>query len=144
MANSRNSIDISKNKYELYNVIGRIKMSKRFAPLYDFRALGQAIKTARTDRKESRKDVSDAINMSPRYLANIENKGQHPSLQLLYELVTRYDISVDEFFFKNKSAEKSTQRRQLDNLLDSIDEDGIKVLTATAREIIEVEKSKKR
>lgn len=36
--------------------------------------------------------------ISPRYLANIENKGQQPSLQIFYELVTRYDISVDQFF----------------------------------------------
>lgn len=38
--------------------------------------------------------------ISPRYLANIENKGQQPSLQIFYELVTRYDISVDQFFFR--------------------------------------------
>lgn len=60
--------------------------------------------------------------ISPRYLANIENKGQQPSLQIFYELVTRYDISVDQFFFPDKSAEKDTQRRQLDTLLDSMSE----------------------
>ena len=50
-------------------------MAKRPVPLYDFAAFGQAIKGARTERKESRKDVSDAMNISPRYLTNIENKG---------------------------------------------------------------------
>ena len=53
-------------------------MAKRPVPLYDFAAFGQAIKAARTARKESRKDVSDAMNISPRYLTNIENKGQQP------------------------------------------------------------------
>ena len=77
--------------------------------------------------------------ISPRYLANIENKGQQPSLQIFYELVTRYDISVDQFFFPDKSAEKDTQRRQLDTLLDSMSEKGIRVVTATAKEIAEVE-----
>ena len=91
-------------------------MAKRPVPLYDFAAFGQAIKAARTARKESRKDVSDAMNISPRYLTNIENKGQQPSLQIFYELVTRYNISVDQFFFPNRDAEKSTQRRQLDAL----------------------------
>ena len=43
-------------------------MAKRPVPLYDFAAFGQAIKAARTARKESRKDVSDAMNISPRYL----------------------------------------------------------------------------
>lgn len=100
-------------------------MAKRPVPLYDFAAFGQAIKAARTARKESRKDVSDAMNISPRYLTNIENKGQQPSLQIFYELVTRYNISVDQFFFPNKDAEKSTQRRQLDTLLDSISDKGL-------------------
>lgn len=80
-------------------------MAKRPVPLYDFAAFGQAIKAARTARKESRKDVSDAMNISPRYLTNIENKGQQPSLQIFYELVTRYNISVDQFFFPNRDAE---------------------------------------
>ena len=48
-------------------------MAKRPVPLYDFNAFGQAIKSARMERKESRKDVCDAMNISPRYLANIEN-----------------------------------------------------------------------
>ena len=42
-------------------------MAKRPVPLYDFAAFGQAIKAARTARKESRKDVSDAMNISPRW-----------------------------------------------------------------------------
>ena len=114
-------------------------MSKRPTAKHDFKAFGQAIKAARTERKESRNKVSDEMYISPRYLANIENKGQQPSLQIFYELVTRYDISVDQFFFPDKSAEKDTQRRQLDTLLDSMSEKGIRVVTATAKEIAEVE-----
>lgn len=114
-------------------------MAKRPTAEYDFKAFGQAIKAARTERKESHKKVSDEMYISPRYLANIENKGQQPSLQIFYELVTRYDISVDQFFFPDKSAEKDTQRRQLDTLLDSMSEKGIRVVTATAKEIAEVE-----
>ena len=58
---------------------------------------------------------------------------------MLYDLVTRYDISVDEFFFPDKSADKSTQRRQLDALLDDMSDKGIRVMTATAREIADIE-----
>lgn len=57
-------------------------MAKRPVPKYDFKAFGAAIKAARTGRKESRKKVSDEMFISPCYLANIENKGQHPSLQI--------------------------------------------------------------
>ena len=89
-------------------------MAKRPVPKYDFKAFGAAIKAARTGRKESRKKVSDEMFISPRYLANIENKGQHPSLQILYELVTLLDVSVDQFFFPEREQEKSTRRRQLE------------------------------
>ena len=103
----------------------------------------QAIKEARTKRGESRKNVSDDMDISPRYLANIENKGQQPSLQIFYELVTRYDISVDQYFFPDKSADKSTMRRQLDTLLDGMSDKGLHIVTETAKAVVEVEKENK-
>ena len=115
-------------------------MAKRPVPLYDFKAFGAAIKAARKEYGESRKTVIDALYISPRYLANIENKGQQPSLQVFYDLVTRYHISVDQIFFPNDNAEKSTQRRQLDTLLDSMSDNGLRIVAATAKEITEVEK----
>lgn len=119
--------------------IARANDMKRPTPLYDFKAFGEAIKEARKKRGESRNKASSDLYISPRYLANIENKGQHPSLQVFYDLVTRYDISVDEFFFPDKSADKSTQRRQLDALLDDMSDKGIRVMTAAAREIADIE-----
>ena len=114
-------------------------MAKRPVPRYDFKAFGAAIKAAREGCKESRKQVSDEMYISPRYLANIENKGQHPSLQIFFELMLRYNISVDQFLL-DKPVEKDTQRRQLDALLDGISDTGLRIVTATAKEIAEVEK----
>lgn len=114
-------------------------MSKRPVPQYNFKAFGAAIKAARMERKESRKKVSDEMYISPRYLANIENKGQHPSLQIFFELMLRYNISVDQFLME-KPVRKNTQRRQLDALLDSMSDNGLRIITATAKEIAEVEK----
>ena len=109
---------------------------------YDFKAFGEAIKAARTGRKESRKQVSDEMYISPRYLANIENKGQHPSLQIFFELMLRYNISVDQFLLDTPT-QKDTKRRQLDALLDDMSDNGIRIVTATAKEISEVEKEDK-
>ena len=117
-------------------------MAKRPVEKYDFKAFGEAIKAARTERKESRKKVSDEMFISPRYLANIENKGQHPSLQIFFELMLRYDISVAQFLLE-KPDTKNTQRRQLDTLLDTMSDKGIRIVTATAKEIKEVEKEDK-
>ena len=118
-----------------------MNMAKRPVEKYDFMAFGKAIKDARKERTESRKTVSNEMYISPRYLANIENNGQHPSLQIFFELVRRYNISVDQFLLE-APAGKSTNRRQLDALLDDMSDTGIRIVTATAKEIIEVEKSK--
>ena len=71
-------------------------MAKRPVQKYNFQPFGAAIKKARTGRKESRNKVGNEMYLSPRYLANIENKGQHPSLQIFFELVSRYHISADQ------------------------------------------------
>ena len=92
---------------------------------FDFKAFGQAIKAARK------------ANIAPRYIASIENSGQHPSLQILYELVTLLDVSVDQFFFPEREQEKSTRRRQLDTMLDTMSETDLKIMSATAKGIEE-------
>ena len=116
-----------------------MNMAKRPVPRYDFKAFGAAIKAARMGRKESRKKVCDEMYLSPRYLANIENKGQHPSLQIFFELMLRYNISVDQFLLEQPIG-KNTQRRQLDALLDGMSEKGLQIVAATAKEIVEIER----
>ena len=118
-------------------------MSNRRIPLFDFSDFGKAIKDARMKQGESRKKASDEMNLSPRYLANIENNGQHPSLQLLYELTSRYHLSVDEFFFPEREIEKTAQRRMLDCLLEDMSDEGLRILTASAKEIVDIEKERK-
>ena len=112
---------------------------KRKIDKYDFKAFGQAIKAARKAKGLSRNEVADQMHIAPRYIASIENSGQHPSLQIFYELVTLLDVSVDQFFFPNKKIDISTQRRQLDSLLNDISDKGLQIVTATAKEIKEVE-----
>ena len=96
---------------------------------FDFKAFGQAIKAARKAKGISRNQLAD--------IASIENSGQHPSLQILYELVTLLDVSVDQFFFPEREQEKSTRRRQLDTMLDGMSEKDLKILSATAKGIEE-------
>ena len=117
-----------------------MNMAKRPVPRYDFKAFGAAIKAVRMGRKESRKKVCDEMYLSPRYLANIENKGQHPSLQIFFELMLRYNISVDQLLFEAPIG-RSTQRRQLDAMLDGMSDEGIRIIIATAREIMEIEQT---
>lgn len=114
-----------------------MNMAKRPVQKYNFKPFGAAIKAARNGRKESRNKVGDEMYLSPRYLANIENNGQHPSLQIFFELITRYHISVDQFLFENSTDGKSTERRQLDTLLDGLDEKEIRIITATVQAMLD-------
>lgn len=115
-------------------------MAKRPVEKYNFKPFGAAIKAARMDCKESRKKACDAMYLSSRYLANIENNGQHPSLQIFFELMLRYNVSVDQLLFAAPEG-KNTQRRQLDAMLDRMSDEGIRIVTAAAREIMEIEQA---
>ena len=69
-------------------------------------------------------------NLAPRYIMSIENKGQHPSLQVFYELATLFHISVDPFFFPEDPATQSPRRRQLNADLDTLSESDLLIIKA--------------
>ena len=101
---------------------------------YDFRAFGLAIKAARKKQNLTREQVGAMIEIDPRYLTNIENKGQHPSLQVFY----------DEFFLPASDLDKSTRRRQLEKQLDNLSDKDLVIMESVADGIIkskEVEES---
>ena len=103
---------------------------------YDFRAFGLAIKEARKKQGLTREQVGAMIEIDPRYLTNIENKGQHPSLQVFYDLVTLLNVSVDEIFLPTSDKVKSTRRRQLEQQLDTFDDKDLVVMESVAAGII--------
>ena len=103
---------------------------------YDFRAFGLAIKAARMKQGLTREQVGAMIEIDPRYLTNIENKGQHPSLQVFYDLVSLLNISVDEFFLPVSDLDKSTRRRQLEKQLDNLSDKDLVIMESVADGII--------
>ena len=98
---------------------------------YDFRAFGLAIKEARLKRGLTREQVGALIEIDPRYLTNIENKGQHPSIQVLYDLVSLLHVSVDEFLVK------STRRLQIEKYMDSFTDKELSLMESLASGINE-------
>lgn len=109
---------------------------------YDFRAFGLAIKSARKKQNLTREQVGAMIEIDPRYLTNIENKGQHPSLQVFYDLVSLLNISVDEFFLPASDLDKSTRRRQLEKQLDNLSDKDLIIMESVADGIIKFKKIK--
>ena len=103
---------------------------------YDFRAFGLAIKEARKKQGLTREQVGAMIEIDPRYLTNIENKGQHPSLQVLYDLVSLLNVSVDEFFLSSDNLVKSSRRRQLESKIDNFTDADLVIMESVADGIV--------
>ena len=103
---------------------------------YDFRDLGLAIKEARKKQGLTREQVGAMIEIDPRYLTNIENKWQHPSLQVLYDLVSLLNVSVDEFFLSSDNLIKSSRRRQLESKIDNFTDADLVIMESVADGIV--------
>lgn len=102
---------------------------------FDFMALGQAIKKAREARGITREQLADILNIAPRHIQSIENEGQYPSFQLFVRLITMFDISVDQYIFADRRAERTTLRRQVDSILDTFGDKELTIIEGTAKAI---------
>ena len=123
----------SSKKYKL--TAGDVIMYQR--EKCNLKAFGQAVREARESRGWSREYLAERLDLAPRYIMYIETRGQHPSLQRLYEMSTLFGISIDQFFFPDSTASKTTRRRQLDIMLDSMDDEALSIVSATAKALQE-------
>lgn len=57
--------------------------------------------------------VAELVSKTDRTIMNIENKGQHPSFNLFFKLVTMFDISVDQFFYREEQRDEHSCRKHI-------------------------------
>ena len=110
---------------------------------FDFRPLGLAIREARERAGLSRNDLGDKVFYGERHIADIENVGSHPSFQLFHDLVTMFNISVDEYFYPAEKVAKSTARRQIETALDLLSDNELKIIQGTIDGILNSRENKK-
>ena len=108
---------------------------------FDFRPLGLAIREAREKAGLSRNDLGDKVFYGERHIADIENVGSHPSFQLFHDLVTMFNISVDEYFYPAEKVAKSTARRQIETALDLLSDNELKIIQGTIDGILKSKES---
>ena len=101
--------------------------------MYKRQPLGLAIREARERAGLSRNDLGDKVFYGERHIADIENVGSHPSFQLFHDLVTMFNISVDEYFYPAEKVAKSTARRQIETALDLLSDNELKIIQGTDR-----------
>lgn len=98
---------------------------------FDFTPIGQAIKKAREARGMTREELSGIIGYAPRHIQSIENEGQYPSIELFIQLITMFDVSVDEYIFPDNEVKRSSVRRRLDAELDKLNDKELSIVEAT-------------
>ena len=107
---------------------------------FDFKTIGIAIKRERQKAGMTRDELAEVMHISPRYLISIENDGQAPSFHVFYDLVRMFNISVDQYILESSNFSTSTQRRNIDILMDSLTERELIIVESTIRGIIEARK----
>jgi len=98
----------------------------------DFHALGKEIKRKREAKGWAQEYLTQLVDRTPRSIMYIENRGQHPSRNTFYQLVTLLEFSVDQFFDLVNESGTSDCRRYIDMLLNMMGEKELTIIAATA------------
>lgn len=101
----------------------------------DCSALGKEIKHKRKAKGWTQEYLAQLVDLTPRSIMYIENRGQHTSLNAFYKIVTLLDISVDEFFYPDKQGGGSERRKHLDRMLNGMDEKELIIMEGAAEGI---------
>lgn len=103
---------------------------------FDFHDIGLAIKKAREREGMTQDQLGFVVDRDPRTIMYHENDGQHPSLNVFYQLTTMFGISVDQFFYPNTSVDEACQKR-IDILLKSLNQQELRLVETLIRAIID-------
>lgn len=101
----------------------------------DFHALGREIKRKREAKGWTQEYLAQLVDRTPRSIMYIENRGQHPSLNTFYQLVTLLDISVDQFFYPEQQTGESDCRKHIEILLNAMDTKELTIMETVAEGI---------
>lgn len=104
---------------------------------FDSARIGLAIKKAREAVKIKREPAAEILGISPRHLQAIELEGQHPSYELFIHIITEFKVSVDAIIFPENAAGKSSVRKRVNRLLDSLDDRELTIIEGTAKAVLE-------
>ena len=103
---------------------------------FDFHDIGLAIKRAREASGMTQEQLGYIVDRDPRTIMYHENDGQHPSLDIFYQLATMFDLSVDEYFYPDMSADEAAKKR-INILLNSLSENELRLVEGIINAIIE-------
>ena len=101
---------------------------------FDFHDIGREIKRKREASGMTQEQLAFIIDRDPRTIMYHENDGQHPSLNVFYQLMTMFNLSVDQFFYPEMSADDACKKR-INILLNSMDEKELRLVENLIRAV---------
>ena len=102
--------------------------------------LGKVIKSARSEKHLTQKQLAQRLSVTPHYLMSIENKKQIPSCDLLFRIIRELEISADTIFYPEYNHDHALVKK-LQILLSRCDEKDISVIIATLQSLLENKES---
>ena len=103
---------------------------------FDFHDIGLAIKKAREREGLTQEQLAFIVDRDTRTIMYHENDGQHPSLNVFYQLTTMFGISVDQFFYADMSEDEAAKKR-INIQLNSLTKEELRLLEGIIRTMIE-------
>ena len=100
----------------------------------DLQKIGTFLKELRNGEGLTQEQLACIIDRDPRTVMYHENDGQHPSLNIFYQLVTKFDISVDQFFYPGMSADDACKKR-INIMLGSMSEKELRLVENIIRAV---------
>ena len=108
----------------------------RFEKDFDFHALGREIKRKRKEKGWTQEYLAQLLDRTPRSIMYMENRGQHPSVNVLFKIAMLLEISIDQFFFPDKNCGENERWKHIDRLLNGMDEKELSIMEALAEGIV--------
>lgn len=108
-----------------------------------FATLGNDIKQARNALGLTRKDLAEKVDIDPRYLANIENSGDIPSVPVLYGLVRICKLPVERYFSPEAEIKDSEQRQRTTHKLRLCPEQYLSIIEGAIDGAIKIDEADK-
>lgn len=106
-----------------------------------FEALGADIKEARKALGLTRRALAEKVSIDPRYLANIENSGDLPSVPVLYELAKICKLPIERYFHPEAEPEGSEQRQRVGHKLKLCPEPYLPIIEGAIDGAIKIEET---
>ncbi len=75
---------------------------------FDCHAFGKEVKRKRKAKGWTQEQLAQLVDLTPRSIMYIENRGQHTSLDVFYRIATVLDISVDDFSIRTSTMGKTS------------------------------------